>query len=182
LLAKIGNWPRALKRALMYSSDALALPVAFWFAAVVKADALLLPDKRMLALFGVAVVTALVSFHLAGLYRLIVRLVVPRAGLTIMLGVLVSAAAVSICDSILPGQHIAASIVATYSVFAITLISGSRWFAALILNSPPPAPNWRRCSSMGLVTPAKTWPTLSSPAGNIGLWGLSTTNARCAAW
>ena len=134
MIAKIGSWPRAAKRALMYGADMLAIPVAFWMAAVVKADAWVVPDRRMVLLFAVGIVAALVTFQWAGLYRLVVRFVVPRAGLNIILGVVVSVIVVAMVDRLLPGPYIPVSVLATYVVFAMTLVAGSRWFAALMLN------------------------------------------------
>jgi FlaA1/EpsC-like NDP-sugar epimerase len=99
-------------------------------------DALAVPDGRLLTLFAVAAIAAVGTFQLVGLYRLVVRYVVPRAGLNILAGILVSTFAVAVADALLPGPRIAGSILVAYAVFAVTAVAGSRWFAALLLNAP----------------------------------------------
>jgi FlaA1/EpsC-like NDP-sugar epimerase len=136
MLAKIGAWPRAAKRTLMYGADTLAIPLALWSAIVVKSDALVVPAGRTWALFAVAIVAAVTVFQWTGLYRLVVRFVVPRAGLAIMSGVLASVLALALADAIAPGPRLPVSVLATYLVFAATLVAGSRWLAAMLLNLP----------------------------------------------
>jgi len=118
----------------MYGADCLAIPLAFWAAVVVKADRLVVPDVRLWSLLAIAAVAALATFQLTGLYHLVVRFIVPRAGLTILAGAVVSTVAVAAADQLLPGTHIAISILAAYTLFAVALVAGSRWFAALMLN------------------------------------------------
>ena len=87
----------------MYGADFLAIPLAFWSAVVVKADRLVVPDGRLWALFLVAAIVALAIFQVGGLYRLVVRFIVPRAGLAILVGTAASMAAVAVADQLLPG-------------------------------------------------------------------------------
>ena len=136
LSARVERWPRGVKRLIVIGADAVAIPLAFWVAVVLKADKFIVPDDRLLSLFAIATVVALTTFQLTGLYRQVVRFIVPRSSLAILWGVLVSLTAVAIANASLPGLPHVGSVLVLYAALSITLVAGSRWVAVLILSSP----------------------------------------------
>ena len=59
LSARVERWPRGVKRLIVIGADAVAIPLAFWVAVVLKADKFIVPDDRLLSLFAIATVVAL---------------------------------------------------------------------------------------------------------------------------
>jgi FlaA1/EpsC-like NDP-sugar epimerase len=135
-LASVESWPRGAKRAIVAGADFIAIPLAFWAAVMLKDERVFAPDRRLLILMTVSVVVALVTFQLAGLYRQVVRFIVPRSSLAILWGVLTSLIAVAIVDRFLQGPQQSASDLVVYATLAVTLVAGSRWMAVLLLNAP----------------------------------------------
>src|SRR5207248_10766823 len=71
--------PRETKRLIMATADAVAIPTALWAALALKFDRLDPALDRTFAYFLVAVASALFFFSVFGLYRAVIRLVVPKA-------------------------------------------------------------------------------------------------------
>jgi FlaA1/EpsC-like NDP-sugar epimerase len=138
LFAGVEYWPRALKRAVVLGADVIGLSLAFWAAVTLKTDHIPQLDHRLLWLFGAALVAALVVFQLGGLYRQVVRFIVPRSSLTILWGVLASLCVVVIADRLLPGAPQTSSVFVVYAAMAVTLVAGSRWIAVMLLNTSAP--------------------------------------------
>src|SRR6267378_2166820 len=82
--------PRQTKRLIMLAADAVAIPIAFWAALVLKFDRLDPYLQQNLAYFAVAVSSALFFFSVFGLYRAVIRFMGPRAMMTVALGVSLS--------------------------------------------------------------------------------------------
>jgi FlaA1/EpsC-like NDP-sugar epimerase len=135
LFSGVEHWPRILKRAIVLSADVIAVPMAFWAAVILKADRFVLPHGRLLCLFGVALVVCLAVFQLCGLYRQVVRFIVPRSSLTILWGVLASSLAAAAVDRIMPGSPQNNSVFVVYAALAVTFIAGSRWMAVMLLSN-----------------------------------------------
>src|SRR5688572_22396150 len=83
--------PRSSKRAIMLSADAVAIPIALWAALVLKFDVLLPAPAQDLRVFVVALGSALLVFSLLGLYHAVIRFMGPKAMLTVVAGVTLSA-------------------------------------------------------------------------------------------
>ncbi|MGH8140408.1 MAG: polysaccharide biosynthesis protein [Steroidobacteraceae bacterium] len=120
--------PRQKKRLIMLVADAIAIPLAFWAALVLKFDRLDPLFERNLAYFLVAVSSALCIFSLLGLYRAVIRFMGPRAMLTVVMGVTASVVVVTLFDRFVASSEIPLSAFAIYWALALLYALGSRFF------------------------------------------------------
>jgi len=88
--------PRQTKRLIMSTTDAVAIPLAFWGALALKFDRLDPGLARTSAYFLVALSSALFFFAVFGLYRTVIRFIGPRATVTVFAGVTLSAVALAV--------------------------------------------------------------------------------------
>jgi FlaA1/EpsC-like NDP-sugar epimerase len=119
--------PRQTKRLIMLVADAVAIPLAFWAALVLKFDRLDPSLDRNLDYFFVAVTSALLIFSLLGLYRAVIRFMGPRAMMTIALGVTLSVLVVIGYDRLIAPAQVPLSAFAIYWSLALLYASGSRF-------------------------------------------------------
>ena len=119
--------PRQTKRLIMLGADAVAIPVAFWAALVLKFDRVNPALDRKLDYFIVALVSGLVMFSLLGLYRAVIRFMGPKAMMTIALGVTLSVVVVIGYDRFVANAEIPLSAFAIYWSLALLYASGSRF-------------------------------------------------------
>src|SRR5215469_7774033 len=82
--------PRATKRVIMLTADAVAIPTALWAALALKSDRLDVSLDRTFAYFLVAIASALFFFSILGLYRAVIRFMSPKAWVTVIAGVSLS--------------------------------------------------------------------------------------------
>ncbi len=119
--------PRQAKRLIMLTADAVAIPIAFWAALVLKFDRLSPSLDRNLDYFIVAVAAALIIFSLLGLYRTVIRFMAPRAMITIGLGVTLSVIVLVGYDRLGSQAQIPLSTFGIYWALALLYASGSRF-------------------------------------------------------
>jgi FlaA1/EpsC-like NDP-sugar epimerase len=125
--------PRATKRVIIAGTDALAVLAALWGALALKFDVLVPVDARTLPYYAVAVLSALVFFSLLGLYRAVIRFVGPKAMLTVLAGVGLSALVLACFDRfIVPDRNLPLSALGIYWVLALLYVGGSRFIARYV--------------------------------------------------
>ncbi|HUI61722.1 MAG TPA: nucleoside-diphosphate sugar epimerase/dehydratase [Steroidobacteraceae bacterium] len=126
--------PRAKKRLVMLTADAIAMPLAFWAALVLKFDRFDPVLERTRAYFLVAVASALIIFSLLGLYRAVIRFMGARAMLSVVTGVTLSVLVVIGFDRALSNTEIPASAFAIYWALALLYALGSRFFVRYLFS------------------------------------------------
>src|SRR5215470_19204780 len=137
--------PRATKRVIIAGTDALAMLAALWGALALKFDVLVPVDARTLPYYAVAVLSALVFFSLLGLYRAVIRFVGPKAMLTVLAGVGLSALVLACFDRfVVPERNLPLSALGIYWALALLYVGGSRFIARYVflhtvLNGKPAA-------------------------------------------
>ena len=90
---------RPAKRLIMLGADAVMLPIALWFALVLKFDRLVEPTQ-VAALLACAVATGLLAFLLFGFYRAVIRFMGMKAIGRMITGVTLSVAGLALCTRI----------------------------------------------------------------------------------
>src|ERR1700739_911274 len=111
--------PRQTKRLIMLATDAVAIPIAFWAALVLKFDRLDPSLAQNLAYFAVAVTSALFFFSVFGLYRAVIRFMGPRAMMTVARRVSLSVLVVIAFDRLAATRQIPLSAFAIYWALAL---------------------------------------------------------------
>jgi FlaA1/EpsC-like NDP-sugar epimerase len=125
--------PRATKRLIIASTDAIALLIALWGALALKFDFLLPLGARTLPYYAVAVVSALFFFALLGLYRAVIRFVGPKAMLTVLAGVGLSALMLALFDHfVVRDPRLPLSAFGIYWALALLFVGGSRFIARYV--------------------------------------------------
>ncbi len=119
--------PRPTKRLIMLAADAVALPLAFWVALVLKSDTFNPALDRKLDYFLVVLISALAVFSLLGLYRAVIRFMGPRAMMTVVLGVTLAVLIAIGYDRAIADAQIPLSAFAIYWALALLYASGSRF-------------------------------------------------------
>lgn len=96
LLLAFLNAPRPMKRFISVSYDIAAVILSFYLAFALRLGALSIPfDHATAACLGVTVVISIVTFVKMGLYRAILRYMTQQAMMTIVLGIMISSAAMA---------------------------------------------------------------------------------------
>ncbi len=121
--------PRPTKRLIMLAADAVAIPIAFWAALVLKFDRLDPYLAQNLAYFAVAVSSALFFFSVFGLYRAVIRFVGPKAMVTVIAGVSLSVLMLAGFDRLVASHQIPLSAFGIYGALALLYVGGSRFVA-----------------------------------------------------
>src|ERR1700756_1280296 len=121
--------PRPTKRSIMLAADAVAIPIAFWAALVLKFDRLDPYLAQTLAYFAVAVGSALFFFSVFGLYRAVIRFVGPKAMVTVIAGVSLSVLMLAGFDRLVARHQIPLSAFGIYGAFALLYGGASRFVA-----------------------------------------------------
>ena len=122
--------PRQTKRLIMLAADAVAMPLAFWVALVLKFDRISPAVSGISDYFVVAILSSLIVFSLLGLYRAVIRFMGPRAMMTVALGVTLSVLVVIGYDRLLAqtqAPQVPLSAFAIYWALALLYASGSRF-------------------------------------------------------
>jgi FlaA1/EpsC-like NDP-sugar epimerase len=128
----------------MLAADAVAIPVALWASLVLKFDVLVPAPARDLRLFLVAVGSALLVFSILGLYHAVIRFMGPKAMLTVVAGVSLSAMILGAYDRFgSAAATLPAAALAIYWALALLYVIGSRFFIRYLFsrtrNGKPPA-------------------------------------------
>jgi FlaA1/EpsC-like NDP-sugar epimerase len=135
--------PRQTKRLIMLIADAVAIPVAFWAALVLKFDRLNPSLEQDLVYFAVALGSALFFFSVFGLYRAVIRFMGPRAMMTVASCVSLSVLVVVGFDRLAATRQIPLSAFAIYWALALLYAEGSRLIVRYLFsrtrNGKPPA-------------------------------------------
>jgi UDP-N-acetylglucosamine 4,6-dehydratase len=121
--------PRKAKRLIMLSTDAVAIPVAFWAALALQFDRLDPSIARPLTHTALVTLSALGLFSLCGLYRTIIRFIELRAMMTCAVSVSLSVLVVVLLDRLALNGELALSAFAIYWALALIYASGSRFLA-----------------------------------------------------
>ena len=153
-------FPRATKRLIMVTADAVAIPTALWAALALKFDSLDPSPDRTYAYFLVAVVSALLFFSVFGLYRAVIRFVGPRAMLTVLTGVSLSVLVLAAFDRFVASHQIPLSAFGIYWALALLYVGGSRFVARYLFQH----------SSVS-----------SRPAVRVAIYGAGDMGARACA-
>jgi FlaA1/EpsC-like NDP-sugar epimerase len=124
--------PRATKRLIMLTADAVAIPTALWAALALKFDRLDPSLERTFAYFLVAVGSALCFFALFGLYRAVIRFVGPKAMVTVLAGVSLSVLVLAGFDRFIASHQIPLSAFGIYWALALLYVGGSRFVARYV--------------------------------------------------
>jgi FlaA1/EpsC-like NDP-sugar epimerase len=154
--------PRATKRVIMLSADAVAIPTALWAALALKFDRLDPSLERTFAYFLAALGSALFFFALFGLYRAVIRFVGPRAMITVLAGVSLSVLVLAGFDRFIASHQIPLSAFGIYWALALLYVGGSRFVARYLF--------LRHSGTNG------------SPAARVAIYGAGNAGARvCSA-
>jgi FlaA1/EpsC-like NDP-sugar epimerase len=121
--------PREIKRLIMATADALAIPTALWAALALKFDRLDPSLERTFAYFLVAVGSALFFFSIFGLYRAVIRFMGPKAMVTVIAGVSFSVLVLAVFDRYFASHQIPLSAFGIYWALALPYVGGSRFVA-----------------------------------------------------
>jgi FlaA1/EpsC-like NDP-sugar epimerase len=117
---------RPTKRLIMLGADAVMLPVALWFALVLKADEFIDP-ARAGTLLASAVATGLLSFLSLGFYRAVIRFMGVKAIARMVVGVTLSVIGLTLCERLGFAPLTPASVLTIYWAFALLYVGGSRF-------------------------------------------------------
>jgi len=98
--------PRATKRHIMMTADAVAIPTALWAALALKFDRLDPSLESTFAYFLVAVGSAMFFFAVLGLYRAVIRFMGPKAMMTVIAGVSLSVLVLAAFDRLFASHQI----------------------------------------------------------------------------
>lgn len=121
--------PRATKRLIMLTADAVAIPTALWAALALKFDRLDPSLDRTFAYFLVAAGSALFFFAVFGLYRAVIRFMGPKAMVTVIAGVSLSVLVLAVFDRFFASHQIPLSAFGIYWALALPYVGGSRFVA-----------------------------------------------------
>jgi FlaA1/EpsC-like NDP-sugar epimerase len=113
----------------MVSADAVAIPTALWVALALKFDRLDPALDRTYAYFAVALASALFFFWAFGLYRAVIRFMGPKAMMTVISGVSLSALGLGVFDRFFASHQIPLSAFGIYWALALPYVGGSRFVA-----------------------------------------------------
>ena len=117
---------RPAKRLIMLGADAVMLPIALWFALVLKFDRVVDP-AQVGGLLACAVATGLLAFLLFGFYRAVIRFMGMKAIGRMITGVTVSVAGLALCNRIGLTSAVPYSVLTIYWALALLYVGGSRF-------------------------------------------------------
>jgi FlaA1/EpsC-like NDP-sugar epimerase len=121
--------PRETKRLIMMGADAIAIPTALWAALALKFDRLDPSLERTFAYFLVAIGSAMFFFAAFGLYRAVIRFMGPKAMLTVIAGVSLSALVLAAFDRLFASHQVPLTAFGIYWALALPWVGGSRFIA-----------------------------------------------------
>jgi FlaA1/EpsC-like NDP-sugar epimerase len=127
--AAILSLPRGTKRFIVAAADAVVVATALWAALALKFDRLDPALDRTFVYFVIASVSALFFFFVFGLYRAVIRFMGPKAMVTAIVGVSLSALVLSAFDRLFASHQIPLSALCIYWALALPGVSGSRYVA-----------------------------------------------------
>jgi FlaA1/EpsC-like NDP-sugar epimerase len=117
---------RQTKRVIMLGTDAVMLPVALWFAVVLKSDRLVDP-AQLTGPLACAVATGLLAFLLLGFYRTVIRFMGMKAIGRMVMGVTLSVVGLALCERLGLTAAIPLSALTIYWALALLYVGGSRF-------------------------------------------------------
>ena len=117
---------RPTKRLIMMGADGALLPVALWFALVLKFDHFVEPVS-VSALLACAVATSLIVFMLLGFYRAVIRFMGIKAIGRMIVGVTCAVAGLVLCERMGFAPAVPASVLTIYWALALLYVGGSRF-------------------------------------------------------
>src|SRR5277367_6030558 len=117
---------RPAKRLIMLGADAVMLPIALWFALVLKFD-LLVDPARVSGILACAVATGLLAFLLFGFYRAVIRFMGMKAIGRMIMGVTLSVTGLALCDRVGFTSAVPYSVLTIYWALALLYVGGSRF-------------------------------------------------------
>ena len=117
---------RRTKRLIMLGADATLLPVALWFALVLKFDRVVDPAS-VGALLICAAITGLAVFLLLGFYRAVIRFMGIKAIGRMIVGVTCAALSLVTCERLGFAPMVPASVLTIYWALALLYVGGSRF-------------------------------------------------------
>ncbi len=117
--------PRHIKRLIMIGADTLMIPTCLWVALVLKFDRVA-GFLGSFDLFIAAVVIALITFSLFGLYRALIRYMGPKAMANVVMAVTLSVVLLGVYDRI-GSLQLPFSVYAMYWAAALLYVAGSRF-------------------------------------------------------
>ena len=121
--------PRETKRLIMMGADAMAIPTALWAALALKFDRLDPSLESTFAYFLVAIGSAMFFFAAFGLYRAVIRFMGPKAMLTVIAGVSLSALVLAAFDRLFASHQVPLTAFGIYWALALPWVGGSRFIA-----------------------------------------------------
>ena len=130
---KLADLPRASKRALMMTADAVLVPVALWLAFLLKYDSPTNGLERNPWLYVGAVAASILIFAGLDLYRAVVRYIGARAFFAVVAGSVASATVVYVLGQTMTWRPVPASVAVIYALVALTWVGGSRFLARRLL-------------------------------------------------
>ncbi|MBS0366265.1 MAG: polysaccharide biosynthesis protein [Proteobacteria bacterium] len=142
----------------MALADAIAIPTALWAALALKFDRFDPVIDRTLAYFLIATGSALFFFWALGLYRAVIRFMGPRAMVTVIAGVTLSALVLALFDRFYSSHQIPITALGIYWALALPYVGGSRFLARYL---------FLRRSGAG-----------RRPAARVVIYGAGTAGAR----
>ena len=121
--------PRETKRLIMMAADAIAIPTALWAALALKFDRFDPFLESTFAYFLVAIGSAMFFFAAFGLYRAVIRVMGPKAMLTVIAGVSLSVLVLAVFDRFFASHQVPLSAFGIYWALALPWVGGSRFIA-----------------------------------------------------
>ncbi|MGA2365126.1 MAG: nucleoside-diphosphate sugar epimerase/dehydratase [Steroidobacteraceae bacterium] len=118
----------------MVTIDSIMLPLALWAALALKQDRLTIDIGAHSGTFLVALVAAVATFWVLGIYRSVIRFVGRQTMIVVIAGVTISAAAAALYGEARALQGVTASTLAIYWTLALLCVAGSRFLMRSAVN------------------------------------------------
>ena len=118
--------PRPAKQLVMIAADSIMLPLALWAALALKQDRFDIDIAAHSGTFIVALLAAVATFWLLGIYRSVIRFMGAQTMIAVTAGVTISAVAAALYGDARSLQGISASTLAIYWTLALLCVAGSR--------------------------------------------------------
>jgi FlaA1/EpsC-like NDP-sugar epimerase len=135
LIAKsLISLPRPAKQLVMITADSIMLPLALWAALALKQDRLAIDIGAHSGTFLVALLAAVATFWLLGIYRSVIRFMGAQTMIAVIAGVTISAVAAALFGDSRSVPGISASTLAIYWTLALLCVAGSRFLMRSAFN------------------------------------------------
>ena len=141
LARRLVSLPRARKRALMLSADAVCIPAALWTALLLKTGELPVGMAAKPWLYAAAILASIPIFVRLGLYRAVVRFIGPKAIVAVVSGVTGSALVLAAINAFLGERGIPFAAIGIYWALALVYVGGSRILVRSLMNARQVGPD-----------------------------------------